>query len=401
LVYFFPDVPHVVSMRARIGGFKCNNAFVGLGGWDRPVKFLSTQVSVIAQGNTAVYGIFPLSVSASAFEYEFETKGSNDVHVSVQCGQAGRTGNAVEVVVGGWGNSRSVIRQGTQGRELTARSQKGVCDANNFRKMKVRVEDNTIDVLVNGDKFMSAAMPKLNCPSNQYQLGIAGWDSPVAFRPVARPVALTRTVYECGEVASSKDFWYYSNLNGRAVGLFRNQPTNGGKDFGTAPGGWAACGGMVRTNGVLSHVVLNSLGDYWQSTNGQNWNLVPQLKGHVDKCFVQLKSCPLGQIKAPKHNDEVPSAKDLKPATPTRPASGSKPAAAAKPTPRPGQLKPTPLVNVYKPQPTPKPKGPAKVIHPSMKPATPSTPAPRAIALDQPEVEDEEDQEDDVHGAHQ
>ncbi len=35
----------------------------------------------------------------------------------------------------------------------------------------------------------------------------------------------------------------------------------------------------------------------------------------------------------------------------------------------------------------------------AMKPATPSTPAPREIALDQPEVEDEEDQEDDVHGA--
>ncbi len=55
-VFFFPDAPDVVSMRAHIGGFKCNNAFVGLGGWDRPVKFLSTQVSVIAHGTRAVYG---------------------------------------------------------------------------------------------------------------------------------------------------------------------------------------------------------------------------------------------------------------------------------------------------------------------------------------------------------
>ncbi len=113
-------------------------------------------------------------------------------------------------------------------------------------RLQVRVEDKTITVFVNGAKFMSAAMPKLNCPSNQFQLGIAGWNAPVAFRPVARPVALSRTSYECAEVAASKNFWYYSNLKGRAVGLLRNQPTNGGKDYGTAPGGWAACGGMVR-----------------------------------------------------------------------------------------------------------------------------------------------------------
>ena len=55
-VYFFPDVPHGWGMKARIGGFPCANAYVGLAGWDRPVKFVSTQVAVIAQGNSATYG---------------------------------------------------------------------------------------------------------------------------------------------------------------------------------------------------------------------------------------------------------------------------------------------------------------------------------------------------------
>ncbi len=62
----------------------------------------------------------------------FNAWGENDVHVSFQCSKKESNTQAIEVVLGGWSNTKSVIRLGTQGEEQ-ARYMGPVLDPNHFR----------------------------------------------------------------------------------------------------------------------------------------------------------------------------------------------------------------------------------------------------------------------------
>ena len=96
-----------------------------------------------APGNAAHYvqwapNTVPTSGNGIAgFEFEFYAEAANDVHVIFSCAKEKRPRQAIEVVLGGWGNRRSVIRSGAQGQELAKADNHGVCSANGARRYNV------------------------------------------------------------------------------------------------------------------------------------------------------------------------------------------------------------------------------------------------------------------------
>ncbi len=96
-------------------------------------------------------------------------------------------------------------------------------------------------------------------------------------------VAFASTDLFDGIVANSQ-YWYSGKINGRLVGLLRT-PT--AKGYGTVPAGEAITGAIMNVDGVATHVVKNSAGDYWCTTNGENWGKCDQHRGQVDLTFVK------------------------------------------------------------------------------------------------------------------
>jgi len=140
-----------------------------------------------ALGNEANYQVFGKTVSSKSFSVAFSAQASNDVHVAFMCGKNARTTKAYEVVIGGWGNSRSVIRRGTQGHEL-ASAAGARASANKMAAYWISYEAGTISVWQqNADEadpaFMSAKAARLPC--DELTVAFGGWNSPVHFSKVS------------------------------------------------------------------------------------------------------------------------------------------------------------------------------------------------------------------------
>jgi len=135
---------------------------------------------ITAPGNSANYQFFfNQRVPATSFRFDFEAKGQNDIHVAFMCQQNQRTETSWEVVLGGWGNGRSVIRKGTQGQELVAVNN-SPCDANNFKGYSVVVLNGNMRVFDGTTQVMTANVPALGC--ERLHVGVGAWNVPVQFR---------------------------------------------------------------------------------------------------------------------------------------------------------------------------------------------------------------------------
>jgi len=140
--------------------------------------------AIEAPGNNANYVVFRAqSVTAARFRFNFEAKASNDVIVSFMCTREMRPTNSWEVLIGGWGNTRSVIRKGSEGQELVARNNdKGRTDGSNYKSYSIFVENGKMYVSDNGDEFMSVNVPSLGCDT--LMVGLGGYDKPVRFKNI-------------------------------------------------------------------------------------------------------------------------------------------------------------------------------------------------------------------------
>jgi len=150
-------------------------------------------VAFTAPANNAHYMHWaPKKIWHQQFAIRFEAKAASDVHVVFMCDKAPRSEKAWEVVIGGWGNTKSVIRSGTQGKELVAEQTKGVVDGNTFQEFSIQVDTYRqriasypsymeMNVMKGNRRVMFLhGLPSLGCKA--LNVGFAAWDSPVEIR---------------------------------------------------------------------------------------------------------------------------------------------------------------------------------------------------------------------------
>jgi len=136
-----------------------------------------------AAGNNGHYNVFAAKVSRKQFRLSFVAEATNDIHVAFMSSKSDRSASAVEVAIGGWGDNQSVIRQGTQGREVasnTARGQAKAC----AKGCWIAYKNGQLSVGQKGNTqaFMSA---KVTLPAGEsLHVALAAWDHPVYFSRV-------------------------------------------------------------------------------------------------------------------------------------------------------------------------------------------------------------------------
>ncbi len=160
---------------------------------------------MVAPGHYGVYRAFsPQTVNAERFDLSFEAKASNDIHISFMCSKVERSHQAWEIVFGGWGNTRSVIRHGNHGGELVAVGG-SPCNRNVFKTYSISLSQNILSVYNDNKLFMRARVPSLGC-SNLF-IGKGAWNTPIEYRnfeidendskKFITPVALSGLLPQC------------------------------------------------------------------------------------------------------------------------------------------------------------------------------------------------------------
>jgi len=143
------------------------------------------------EGNQAHYTNFvdvPITEIDNGFDFVFQAKGSNDIHVAFMTSKADRSSDSWEIVLGGWGNTRSVIRSGSQGQELASvEDNESVGPADKWRTYYISYDADSSTLSVwndagsnNDAALMSAVVPVLSTTDKIYP-AFAAWDSPVEF----------------------------------------------------------------------------------------------------------------------------------------------------------------------------------------------------------------------------
>ena len=103
--------------------------------------------------------------------FVFSVKSSNDVHIALRDTKS--NDQSIEIVIGGWSNSMSVLRNKIQGTNLV--EYKAVLlDANQFKPFWVSWEDSQIKVGTGNDVGQNTFM-EANIAQAINHVGISGW----------------------------------------------------------------------------------------------------------------------------------------------------------------------------------------------------------------------------------
>jgi len=86
--------------------------------------------------------------------FELSVRASNDIHIKLT-NKPQLPGTVYEIVLGGWNNTKSVIRK--DGIEVLSLQKNGVADGNNYNNFKFVIDENenTLDVIKNDKMLMS------------------------------------------------------------------------------------------------------------------------------------------------------------------------------------------------------------------------------------------------------
>jgi len=141
----------------------------------------------VCPGNSANYINFgQWFMAKDGFDMVVAVRGSNDAHIAFMPTKMQRSDDAWEVVIGGWGNTKSVIRAGTQGRELAHHDGASMGPNDKWRTIYISYYSESgilsvwNDVGSNADlPIMSAIVPMLS--SKKIWPAFGAWDSAVEF----------------------------------------------------------------------------------------------------------------------------------------------------------------------------------------------------------------------------
>jgi len=178
-------------MSVKADKLPCEELTVAFTSWHAQVRFANQHYNDdfarridVVQGNQGQYTYFANTVPAKSFDVAFEAQSSGDICVALMCGRNARTQNAYEVIIGGWGNTRSVIRQGTQGKELTV-NQGAHVSATKMTTYWISYQNGIISMSSSSQKsILSIKANKLPC--DDLTLAVAGWGAPVRLKNIHR-----------------------------------------------------------------------------------------------------------------------------------------------------------------------------------------------------------------------
>jgi uncharacterized protein YqgQ len=108
------------------------------------LKTISNLKRTSSKGEGKYIEISPI-ISNNSFE--LNVKASNDVHIKLT-----NLSIEYEIVLGGWGNTKSVIRENNN--EICSLIQNNVTDKNNYNNFKIVIENNILNILKNNEPLM-------------------------------------------------------------------------------------------------------------------------------------------------------------------------------------------------------------------------------------------------------
>ena len=141
----------------------------------------------------------------------FEAKTENDVTVAFTVEKEVVSGNMYEIVIGGWRNTKSVIRTEAQGQERAITLDPRMCSADTFLTYYVLLREGTI-VVGTGDRpghnlLMAWKNPQYD-PSDIQPcwVSFSAWDKPLLLKSV-RLSTVSSLDYDWKEAAGSEESW--------------------------------------------------------------------------------------------------------------------------------------------------------------------------------------------------
>lgn len=144
--------------------------------------------SFIAEPSQGVYKHFGgQTVKSQSFDLLFSAQAAAGIHVSFMCAQAGQSNEAYEVLIGGFRNTRAVIRDGTGANSKEVAARRGAqADNTKMVAYMISYDDGVLmawsEIDDDSEPALAAKMPQLPC--DRVQIGFAAWNSPVSIAAI-------------------------------------------------------------------------------------------------------------------------------------------------------------------------------------------------------------------------
>jgi len=138
-------------------------------------------------------------------EVYFQVKSSDNVHLAIAPDEKYEDGvnedDVYEFVIGGWGNQKSVIRRGNQGKELATAETIDIVSAEEYRGFWIStvLRDGKLELKLGKTGDVNALMTGLDeNPVEIKYLGLASWSGVTASYKDVRPVNGSVLIRDCG-----------------------------------------------------------------------------------------------------------------------------------------------------------------------------------------------------------
>ena len=145
-------------------------------------KYLIPGCQVSTPGRYEYHFLDDLNCGMSCGQQEyiiFNVKTANDAHIALR--DSKNNDKSIEIVIGGWGNSQSVIRSEAQGRNLAEYKQNGLLHGNQFRSFWVSWAGGNIKVGT-GSKVGQNTFMEQQISQTINHVGVSGWNVPAEWR---------------------------------------------------------------------------------------------------------------------------------------------------------------------------------------------------------------------------